>query len=296
MNRAHPLIVAACIAAQSSSCSQEPHWKLQLSSSASSASGDESFRVEMNAGSTTVIEMLVLGASPDAVAFRATNLPAFATLRGTELTVAPGRQDAGEYAITLIATVASESQSAPLNLLVHRTNTPPKWGGGFMFGDDTGFRRDCLSPSTCTARGTPKLYMFVCDPENDRVVIDVEVVPRGQPFTGVPTHSTSLPTEYPSGASRDCATAYGPVSLTGLAVEHSYDYAIRVSDEFGAVANVPLASNGWLRRDFFGFDQGPCTTRQCACVAAGGTGCAGDPYQCCSGICDTSVFGYGICH
>jgi len=294
MNRVCALAMSASIAAVSSSCAQESHWKLQLSSSASSASAGDSFRVEMNAGATTLIEMLVVGASSDGVAFRAANLPAFAILRGAELKVTPGRQDAGEYAITVTATVGAESQTAALDLVVQQSNSAPRWSGAFMFGDDTGLRRDCQSPSTCTSQGTPKLYMTTCDADNDRMIIDVEVVVRGQPFTHAPTHSASIPTGYSDGLARDCA--FASVSLTDLAVERSYDYAIRVSDEFVAVANVPLASDGWLRRDFFGFDQGPCTTRQCACVASGGTGCAGDPYQCCSGICDTTLLGYGMCH
>jgi hypothetical protein len=293
MKRVHLLVVAETMALGSLSCAQSGHWKLELSPPASAAATDSS-EIEIQAGETTIVELVVVGAASGSFAFGASNLPPFATMNGPALKLSPTRQDAGGYAVTLTASDGAETQSVTLDLVVQRSEAPPRWSGGYMFGDGTGFRRDCLSPSTCTALGTPKLYMTVCDADDDRIIVDVEVVRRGEPFVKVPTHSVSVASGYSEGLSRDCASR--SVSLTGLPPEESYDFAIRVSDEFGAVANVPLASSdGWLRRDFFGFDQGPCTTRQCACVAAGGFGCIGDPYKCCSGICDTTAAAGGAC-
>jgi hypothetical protein len=74
--------------------------------------------------------------------------------------------------------------------------------------------------------------------------------------------------------------------MPGLAPEESYDFALRLSDELGAVAVAPQAGSAWLDHGIypFGFDQGPCALKACACGPHLGEQCQVD-YDCCAGRC-----------
>src|SRR5438128_12699921 len=121
------------------------------------------------------------------------------------------------------------------------------------------------------------------------MTLDVEVVARGEPLRKVPTHSASIAGVRWSTqrAYSNCVPVPLSVPLTGLTPEQSYDFAMRVSDEFGAVANAQ-SSDGWSHTPDFGFDQGPCATRQCACLPSKYRCLKWDIAACCSGICVTA--------
>jgi len=176
---------------------------------------------------------------------------------------------------------------------VEHHNTTPTWtffGGDFNYSDDVPyFRYYCPQAAYCTASGIPNLGTSACDADGDAMTFDVEVVRRGQAFTRVPNYSQKSARNPPD----NCA-GFG-IALTGLTQEDSYVFAMRLSDEWGAVAIPPNAPAGWVSPDgwvsdpAWGFDQGPCTTRQCACLPSGtGKGmeppCVAD-VDCCSGVC-----------
>jgi len=243
-------------------------------------------RITMQGGETRLVQLLVVGAVPGPVTFSAQG-PAFVTLDGPLLTLSPARADQGEYAITVMAKSGSQTASTSLDLVVNRYNSPPRF-----FADTVGLGDDrmngrflCPNPSFCTAFGTPKLWLAGCDPEGDGMTMDVEVVIRGHPFSGQPSYSRSTSDVFNCGAGIIWNVT---VSLPGLATEQSYDFAVRLTDQFGA-------TNGWVTRPMWGFDQGPCVTRQCACAQPSGIWCEED-YECCSGVCipNRSPIG-GVC-
>ena len=282
------LLAVAAMASTSSSCGQGLRWKLEVSSS--SVVAQRGFhRIEMQAGETTIVELLVLGAVPDRIVFGSADLPAFATLQGSVLKLSPGRRDGGEYRITVSATNGADSQTALLDLVVHRNNSPPTWSGNVWFYDDHGFRDLYCPGSHCVADGTVRLGVLACDAEGDGIRLDVEVISRGQAFSRMATDSSSVPSGYadPTLNSPVGNCTRVDVSLTGLTKEQSYEFAVRVSDEFGAAEDrLRGQSNGWISESYWSFDQGPCIARTCACLPSGIEAfCNGRDYVCCSGKC-----------
>src|SRR2546428_8777974 len=257
-------LIAVTIVSVSLSCAQSPQWKFQLSSSAGSVADGDSVKIEMQAAETTVVRLRVVGPVSEPVTFSAAGPPAFGSLQGPVLRLSPGRQDAGEYTVTVTASAGGDSQTASLHLVVHGYNSAPEWNGTLSFYDNHGFRTMYCPGPLCTADGTPKLEFWVCEEEGDGIIIDVEVVRRGQQFTKVPTHSSSVPSNpHPP----NCGAVQ--VALAGLTLEQSYDFAVRISDEFRAVAKKAGAPDGRNYDQYWGFDQGACTTRKCACISSG---------------------------
>jgi hypothetical protein len=282
--------VAVLIAVMGCSSTPGAQFHLELSSSGTSASTGGSVKVQMRAGEIRTVQLLVVGSVPSSITFGANELPEFATLQGPMLTLSPGRADAGEYTITLTATSDGESQSAVLDVVVDRFNNAPTWTPPTLafFGDDKGSPNSvrlwtCPGPTTCTADGTPHVLLTACDADGDTMTFDVEIVLRGQTFSKVPTHSASM--KPPSPYSSDPICVNLSLSLGGLERERSYDFAVRVSDEFGAIARVVGSVDGWVHRPEWGFDQGPCATRQCACKPSGTSFCT-TGIDCCSGRCN----------
>jgi hypothetical protein len=238
--------------------------------------------IEMQTEQTRVVQFVLVGNVPPNVVFAGINLPSFATMAGSLMTLAPGRGDAGTFVISVSASDGKQTDVTSLRVIVTRGNAAPRWSdelGSYIFGDDHGAHFAALCPGVhCTAVGTAKLLGMFCDADDDEVKVEVEVVPLGTPFSGQATHSAIAP----RGTTRSCTGQQTVVPLTGLSPEQSYEFAVRVSDEFGAVANLGDSQrDGWIHWQGYRFDQGPCTTRQCACVPAGG-GCERAD-QCCSG-------------
>jgi hypothetical protein len=290
MQRSGSVLVAASIVFQVA-CAQEERLKFDLSSFA--MTGGSTPTVEIEGGEARTIQLVVMGTGADPISLSASNLPTFASLSGMLLSLSPSRADAGVYTITLTATAGTQSQNADLQVVVHRSNRPPLFGGGApMLADDNGLRDslNCTNESWCTAYGRVKLYYGACDPDGDSVTLDLEIVPRGTQFSGKPTVSVSAPVGRPQNPTvlfntANCVMMELP--LPELVPEVSYDLAVRVTDAFGAIAaerDSPLYQDGWLRVQ--GFDQGPCFSRQCACIKSG---TKPNPCwyaaDCCSGIC-----------
>src|SRR5438046_1684103 len=82
--------------------------------------------IEMQGGETRQIQLLVLGVYNDQVTLSG-QLPTFASISGSMLTLAPTRADAGDYPMTVTATASGDSTSAELRVIVSVPNTPPNW-------------------------------------------------------------------------------------------------------------------------------------------------------------------------
>jgi len=292
MNVRHSLIafVSTCtIAACGSGTTSASHLVLQLSSS--DAIDAAAPRIEMRAGETRTVVLLAVGAD-NPVAFGGDRLPAFARLDGPILTLAPQRTDEGDHPFRLTATAGHDSSSMDVQLHVSRLNTAPQWhtldlssAGGFGDSLNGGRMFACPGPMYCTAEGIPFVQLSSCDIEGDGIVVDVEVVPRAQPFSKKATFSASSPPVYPPPEHGNCATVLVP--MPGLTPEQSYDYSVRVSDQLGAVAEVAGASDGWYVNAQLAFDLGPCTARQCGGLPTGSL-CIVD-LDCKSRVCDKTL-------
>ena len=289
-------LVAGILAASCGS-GESARFMLQVGSEANT--NNESTALILRGGETKTLGLLVVGTVPGPVTFSGRNLPAFAMLSGSVLTLAPTRADMGDYSLTLIAAAGGESQSSTLRVSVLRFNSPPTGGFGYFSDDTSHYETTCPNPVTCTAIGTPVLHLGFCDAEGDGVTTELEVIERGRPFTKTPTYSTFVPA---GAASRYNDGKCGEVTfpLPGLTLQQSYDFAIRLSDEFGAVTmhandfEVVTAPEGWMTSPRWGFDQGPCTTRNCACLPSGSEPCLSD-FECCSGVCRPDVHGWPTC-
>jgi hypothetical protein len=197
---------------------------LQLSSS-ESRGGASATSVELRAGETERVVLVAIGADQP-VTFAGRDLPAFAKLEGALLTLAPQRNDAGDYALTLTANAGRESASGDLRVHVLRFNTAPTWSPSTLlrvgslsqsFGDSVsglGARYPCPDPTFCTAASDPYVALRACDAEGDGIVVELEVVPRGRPFENKPTFSASAPPVYPPPASGNCPAVL--VHMPGL--------------------------------------------------------------------------------
>jgi hypothetical protein len=203
--------------------------------------------------------------------------PHFATLSGQLLTLSPTRADEGDYTIALIAESEGQKASTTLDVSVVRPNSAPSPVSiGFADGGVHDFAT-CPGPKWCTAVGTPYIVVVTDDRDGDAITVDLEVVRRGEPFSGTPTYSQTVPA---ATASQQSVV----FTLEGLIQGQSYSFAVRACDQFGMCASpreattrrggtedrgVALA-NGWVTATRLGFDQGPCPAGgQCACKPSG---------------------------
>lgn len=290
LTRFASLALLSAIAGCGTSTSESETFRLEVDD------GDSA--IEMQAGETRSIQIVVIGAS-EPVTITA-DLPPFAALTGTLLTISPARTDAGAYSLAITATAGSLSHTVILNVTVHLQNTPPRAGfiGTWaLLADDDGLRRfeTCPGPY-CTLLEGSSLLSVVCDDELDEVTVALEVIPQGDTFSGQPTHSGSG--RGIAGTAAKCegnGSSFGEgctcVKIPlGLEPDRTYVFAMKVTDELGAVASPSghafYYPEGWFRSNLWQFDQGPCTTHECACRPAG-TFCWGPAYgtECCSGAC-----------
>src|SRR2546426_6077426 len=222
MTRLTALLTVAAIGCEA----RRPSFRLDFSSPGVSSSDGGPATLKMEAGQIVSIVLLAVGSVSGPVSFKGVDLPGFATLDGAVLKLAPARSEAGRYLLQVTASDGDESRTAPLDLEVQRSNSPPSLHPMIGFSDDTGFRQlvpnQCPDPVICTASGTAKLGVSVCDEDGDSVTADVEVVPRGTPFAGVPSYSVSERTRRGStGLGSPCASM--EVALAGLQPQQSYD-------------------------------------------------------------------------
>jgi hypothetical protein len=224
---------------------------------------------------------------PGPVSISIEDPPGFATLNGQLLTLSPTRADQGDYPIALVAESGGEKASTTLTVTVVRPNSAPSPVSLHL--SDAGIHDLATCPGNwCTAIGTPYVGVGTDDRDGDAVTIDLEVVRRGEPFSGKPTYSQTLP-----GSKRFQQSAV--FTLDGLAPGQSYLLAVRACDQFRMCANPPESitgvggpddqgvalAEGWVTAPKLGFDQGACAGAQCACKPSGMFSAFKD--DCCSG-------------
>lgn len=92
------------------------------------------------------------------------------------------------------------------------------------------------SPESTQSPGKAVLMVTACDKEGDDITLEAEVVPRGQPRSGVPTHTkvTSFKKVRRLPYYQDTFCAKIELPLSGLATSMPYDIAYRVFDSQGA--------------------------------------------------------------
>jgi hypothetical protein len=221
--------------------------------------------IEIAGGHTREIQILVIGAPAEEVTLSA-ELPSFATLVGSLLTLAPQRADAGNYQLTITATAGAQSTSSELYVTVSAPNSPPSWSSRDVMlgsGDDGVFSNPpgpggTLPPMICPSHNcvlANPISVFVariCDADGDSVTVDVEVILLGAGFTKTPTHTVSgqvgrPQTAYCQDGDPNCSCFQLP--LGDLAPDTSYEFAVRIMDEHGALASFRQAYDGTMPGD-----------------------------------------------
>jgi hypothetical protein len=299
MNRA---VIALAVALGCGS--KEPAgFRLQMSGG-DTTGGARPATLTLEGGQTRTVELIVVGSTPAPVTFSGQNLPAFATLDGPLLTISPARTDKGAYDLTVVASSGDQSASSVLRVIVSRSNSAPQ--ASVAFWDNLAhYENVCPNPVLCTVTGAPRLALSACDPEGDGLRFEAEVAPADQVFSGIPTFSAFVSASDPSrtadssGKSGTCGGT--DFILSGLMPEQSYHFAVRIVDGFGAVASfgyssgdAKIGADGWATSDRWGFDQGPCTDRRCACLPSGFEPCL-ESSECCSGVCAPDQHGWPTC-
>jgi hypothetical protein len=204
--------------------------------------------ITLETGKSIVLQLLVIGQRSGEAVISSPDLPAFATLDGSRLTLAPARSFVGDYAITLVAKSGSDTTSATLHVAVRRENTPPSarfWG----WADSNGAQSMYCRP-TGPLQGTPSIFAWVRDEEGDTVTWEVEVVKKGEPFTGKATYSLTGPVgvdhsdpSHCSGATPGLESCF-ELPFDGLGDGETYSFAMRMRDQFGAVTSFQYAGGG----------------------------------------------------
>jgi hypothetical protein len=217
--------------------------------------------IVVSTGQSLVVQLFVIGHDAAGAVITSPDLPAFATIDASRLTLSPDRNFIGNYAITLVAKSGESSASATLHVSVDRDNSPPTVGAP-NWGDDRGvFDMPLCSPDF---HGILAMSVAVTDAEHDDVTMEAEVVPKGQAFTGEATHA--LTATMGVNHARFCITS-DPFSscielpFTGLANGMTYSFAMRFRDQFGAaatrVAGAQEIGDGWFTQRCWEFTQLP---------------------------------------
>jgi hypothetical protein len=222
--------------------------------------------IELEGGETRVIQLLVLGAGAEPVSVSG-EFPAFATLEGDLLTLAPSRADLGYHAIKLVATASARTARATLAVTVTRNNTWPSWDY-FVMSDDVGLylpgwcsapdRSDCCPGLTCLLGSSPLLHAVgLCDAESDEITIEFEFVPLGQPFTGVPTFTRTARPAFDSFSRCGEGCICVDVPLDSFSPGTRYAFSARTYDEWGATMPCCSDCEGWCNQPYMQFEIRP---------------------------------------
>jgi hypothetical protein len=249
--------------------------------------------IQVQAGEKIFVQVVAVGRDSDSAVISSPDLPPFATLDGSLLTIAPDRSFQGDYSITIVARTKGDSASAVLHVLVARFNTAPTVRSSpymFLLIDKNGVRGPGCPGSFCTLGEQAGIAVDVCDAERDAVTVELEVVPKGQPFSGVASYSATS-----AVGVTNCVGLN--VLMPGLAPEQTYAFGLRVRDALGAIATWGGSlegDDGWVRDPWWYFEQGPCIHSTCACLPSDGlsngpTKCWQD-VECCSGKCVPQIW------
>jgi hypothetical protein len=234
--------------------------------------------LEVVAGTTTVVQILVMGDGAGSALISSPGLPAFATLTGARLTLAPTREHEGDYAIALVATAGSSEATASLDVRVSRPNTAPVADENLVVMLDDGWSRNISTcpGQRCAIAGTPSVEVFVTDADGDPVTVELELVEAGQPFPGTATYATTsaaFPVDFP---------------LPGLIPGTAYEFAIRARDAVGAWWASSPGGQWFEWPGRYTFTQGPCSADTPCWCGPTGTYCMANQ-DCCSGACSAAV-------
>ena len=304
MKRSACVLLAVCACGGSAT-------RLQLAVEGADKSGSgDGIPITMQTRESKSFALLAVGAKSSKLTFTSKNLPAFATLQQSILTLSPGATDGGTYHFSISVNNDGNSASSEFALTVVHPADPPVWSQDLLpfLNDDIGQRYFACPGSTCTVIGTPVVTVEGCTTNGDDLLVDVEVVPHGQQMTGQPTFTQQFSSPACSIGSMFPASPQ-TVPLPGLTPGERYDFSLRVSNTAG-VAAMPDPGPGYagttLDKGWVGpmqFEQGPCAAGTlCACIAndaPSNLNFCQFAVDCCSGHCvpafPNSTNGYGTC-
>lgn len=179
--------------------------------------------LQLTAPTSVLLQIVVVGADGNAVSVSSPDLPPFASLQGTLLTLAPGYEDVGSYAIELDATTSQATATGVLSVQVTRSNTGPY------------FLMPMFVNNGVDGNPVPHLLGAVCDKEGDNFTYEVEIVSVDQALANVATYtklidfSVTPPVPYVTDAS--CAE---PTFDLGSLPTGQYHGAVHAYDVLGA--------------------------------------------------------------
>lgn len=148
--------------------------------------------VTMTAGTTQQVTFLATDPDGDMVTLSLTNAPAFGTLMGTVLTLAPAANVVDSRSITV---TASDPSTATDNETFQLTVNPPaNQAPALIMLAQVDASDVAVAPGAMVA-ATPQLRGTVDDPENAQVRVEAEVVLTSATFTNTATHTGALSAE-----------------------------------------------------------------------------------------------------
>jgi hypothetical protein len=222
----HRATSVACIAAALLSCGQDQR--------AADESNPGSFDISLptgtfvvKGGETTTVVFSTLNA-PGPVAYAVEPLPAWATLAGATLRLAPARSDAGEYDLAVRATSGEATAVATLHITVPPNGAPAL--RDFMVQDMTGMpfgEASSVYPVRTACLLGPTFLAAIADPEMDRIGLEVELALDPAPLRGFATHRSQLRPSFAPLSSVE-------LTLDGAIIGRAYRAAMRAVDEWGA--------------------------------------------------------------
>lgn len=261
--------------------------------------------VELMAGDSLLVQLLVVGDAAGTATIAAAQLPPFATLDGSRVRLAPSRAVApGTYQVALTASAGGETATAAFDVEISRFNVNPEmtfqwWSDGdedkYTCRIHTPLIGDRLyTAADCRFDGDPKVQFDFKDSDRDPVEVEFEFAANGV-FTGVATHRLTLP------ASPGNDYVSGSLVITGLQNGTTYRVAMRACDVAGGCWQIlrperASLGDGWT--DVGEIKKGCEAGATCGLPAGGGCSASSD---CVSRSCDFSasqccaVFRVGAC-
>ena len=172
------------------------------------------------AGTSAMVTLVGSDPDGDTVTYTATNLPAWATLAGSTITLAPpvGTVDTRSIVSTVSDGVLTAVRSFTLTVTAAVNQAPVLTALRQVDG------ANATVAAGATVAVTPILGGTVSDPESDTVKLEAEVRPLAAAFTNVPTHTAAL------GAAGQLLLNLG--SLTS----GTYKWQLRAVDSKGAAS------------------------------------------------------------
>ena len=148
--------------------------------------------VTMTAGTTQQVTFIATDPDGDMVTLSLTNAPAFGTLMGAVLTLAPAANVVDSRSITVTAT---DTSSATDNETFQLTVNPPANQAPVLTVLAQVDASDVAVVAGAMVATTPQLRGTVDDPENAQVRVEAEVILTSATFTNTATHTGALSAE-----------------------------------------------------------------------------------------------------